>query len=487
MDTATPPLIWDADAAVDTVAVDGDSVSGDLLQDVGGDSLYEGDGSETAALGDTGPDVPVEPEWILSTACDDDTATVYVTPDGALDEKVALGTVLRCAMGSTISAAGVATQAEPLGVTTTRGVETLRIAYRTQRGAYGPGVGSAKVFLPSPQPDGPISLVLMAHGTAGLADKCAPSKQNDTIPEMAIPFAGHDMVVVAPDYAGLGNEGVQGYGDSRDTAYSALDAVRAVQALLAGNSLKSEVLVLGHSQGGGVALYAQGLAAEYLPEYPLAGVVSFAPGWTATAEQNSAFYAAPQFVPVSAAAGVRAATLVLALYADAANHVDPLNPGFYFHPTYREEIVAWIESKCVFGIASQFEAMAGVTLKDILESAFFGVSLSCIQGDPGCSEPYAGFIARQEAKFIPLDKGGAPVLFVQGLDDKQATPVRAACFLASMKDMGVVPQVCVDVTAGHFNVVLNTINLAAAWLRAQRDGTDVPTCEWGQELLPPCQ
>jgi hypothetical protein len=186
--------------------------------------------------------------------------------------------------------------------------------------------------------------------------------------------------------------------------------------------------------------------------------------------------------------GVSAAALVLSLYADAVNHVDPEEPGLYFHVTASEELVGWIKLKCVGSIALQFLKKGDeVTLKDILDPVFLGVSLSCLQGDPACTEPYAGFIERQKANYIPPDPQGAPIFYVQGMDDKQATPKRAACNLEAMAAAGVTPETCIDLEANHFDVVGNNLATARDWIRAQLDGTEPPACEWDASILPTCQ
>ena len=93
------------------------------------------------------PDTLEPPQWELTAACDGAADLVYQTPENALSEDVPLGTVVRCTTDPAIDAASVKAAAAPLGLTTSQGVEVLRIAYRTKRGENGPGVGTAHVFL----------------------------------------------------------------------------------------------------------------------------------------------------------------------------------------------------------------------------------------------------------------------------------------------------------------------------------------------------
>ncbi|KAI1641175.1 Alpha/Beta hydrolase protein [Biscogniauxia mediterranea] len=104
-------------------------------------------------------------------------------------------------------------------------------------------------------------VVLWAHGTSGFFPGAAPSTQRalwygDAAP-FALALAGY--AVVAPDYAGLGvRAGWDGreiphqYLNSPAGAGDALYALRAAWAAFPGR-LSDDYVVMGHSQGGGVA------------------------------------------------------------------------------------------------------------------------------------------------------------------------------------------------------------------------------------------
>lgn len=117
-----------------------------------------------------------------------------------------------------------------------------------------------------------------AHGTAGMGDQCAPSRQ---IRENLPPYGGIMMeqaaVLVASDYEGLGTPSLPSTTEPRSDARSVLDSVRAARALPGVGQIDA-VLVAGHSQGGAAALFAGQTAAEYTPELSLVGVVALAPG-----------------------------------------------------------------------------------------------------------------------------------------------------------------------------------------------------------------
>jgi len=131
-------------------------------------------------------------------------------------------------------------------------------------------------------PDGPAPkrgrvVVSWAHGTSGLADQCAPSKDPNAAGN--IPWindllaAGY--VVAATDYQGLGTPGLHPYLVGESEGRAVLDAARAARNLPTGAGKR--VLIAGHSQGGHAALFAGEIAHEYAPELRILGVAPGAP------------------------------------------------------------------------------------------------------------------------------------------------------------------------------------------------------------------
>jgi fermentation-respiration switch protein FrsA (DUF1100 family) len=131
-------------------------------------------------------------------------------------------------------------------------------------------------------PDGPVPkrgrvIVSWAHGTTGLADECAPSKDANAARQLPwideLVRAGY--VVAATDYQGLGTPGVHPYLVGESEGRAVLDAARAARHLPTGAGKR--VLVAGHSQGGHAALFAGEIAHEYAPELRVLGVAAGAP------------------------------------------------------------------------------------------------------------------------------------------------------------------------------------------------------------------
>lgn len=114
-------------------------------------------------------------------------------------------------------------------------------------------------YLPRKTSDG-YEVVSWAHATTGVFAECGPSHIRNLWYHFAVPYALvlQGYVVVAPDYQGLG-VGVDANGRSIPHPYltypsHANDVFFAVQAAQAAfESLSKKFVVVGHSQGGGVA------------------------------------------------------------------------------------------------------------------------------------------------------------------------------------------------------------------------------------------
>ena len=240
-------------------------------------------------------------------------------------------------------------------------------------------------------PKGANKIVAWAHGTAGLADQCAPSAQPNLYPDSSYnnyadtvaSYLTQGWTVTATDYPGLGTPGVHPYlvGDSEGRAV--VDSVRAARNL--NMSLSNAWAVAGHSQGGQAALFAGEIADTYGMGLQLKGVVAIAPA-------SNLDLIAPS-IPGTPGNGY----LAFAVYGLAA--VDPT-----VHP---EEILAkpaldlagTLESGCFNEVIAAYapltadEMVVGGTLPD-------------------------SFIAKVARSNPAQQSGNAPVFLVQGTADQ---------------------------------------------------------------------
>jgi pimeloyl-ACP methyl ester carboxylesterase len=157
----------------------------------------------------------------------------------------------------------------------TGGAVQYKVLYLSTTAKGAPTAVSGLVIVPPTlKPDAPV--MSYTHGTVGMADKCAPSKngQQGEPQSAAQEFVGAGYVVAATDYEGLGTPGVHTYVVGRSEGVAALDAVRAARQLT-GTSGKS--VIWGHSQGGGASLWAAELAPTYAPDANVVGAIAGAP------------------------------------------------------------------------------------------------------------------------------------------------------------------------------------------------------------------
>lgn len=104
-------------------------------------------------------------------------------------------------------------------------------------------------------------VVVWTHGTTGVGDSCAPSQMvmNENFLVTANNLLSRGYVIVAPDYEGLGVDGIHPYLNLQSEANSAIYAVDAFKEKY-GSQLQGDWMSIGQSQGGhaslGVAQYA---------------------------------------------------------------------------------------------------------------------------------------------------------------------------------------------------------------------------------------
>ena len=159
-----------------------------------------------------------------------------------------------------------------------RNTRVWRILYTTTLNDTMPAVASATVMAPLNASSTPRPVISWAHGSVGIAPKCAPSLRKnpiDDVPGLDEVIA-HGWVLVAPDYTGLGTVEPNPYLIGEGEARSALDAVRAARQMR-GLNLDPRTVVWGHSQGGHAALWEGIIAPHYASNANVIGVIADSP------------------------------------------------------------------------------------------------------------------------------------------------------------------------------------------------------------------
>jgi uncharacterized membrane protein HdeD (DUF308 family)/acetyl esterase/lipase len=287
-------------------------------------------------------------------------------------------------------------------------------------------VASGLVFVPEEETTEPFSVVLWAHGTTGVAQKCAPSILESPLDAGAMPARQEAIdagwAIVAPDYIGLGGQDQHPYLVGVPTAQSSLDAVRAARQLEDMN-IGNQTVVWGHSQGGGVALWVGIESLTYATDVPLLGVAAMAPAsdLTLLADGMMANAGGPLFAS-------------FILYGFSAAY-DDVRIDDYIRPAARE-IVAQIQDRCLAEPTIILSIAALASGEEILSTDFL-----------------SGALATRFAENVPSTVTGIPTFLGQGAADDLVVPVGQAQFVANICSAGQVVEYHTYAERDHLSVV----------------------------------
>jgi uncharacterized membrane protein HdeD (DUF308 family) len=290
---------------------------------------------------------------------------------------------------------GVLLRSEPFTRAIPSGARAWRILYTTTRDDDTPAVASAVVIASKHLPAGPRPVIAWAHGTTGVASRCAPSLlpsrwTSDVIPALDKVIV-RGWVLVATDYVGLGTAGPHPYLIG-DAARSVLDSVRAARQMRQ-LTLQNKTVVWGHSQGGHAALWTGILAPRYAPDVNVLGVAALAPASDLTALVGKVR---------DTLEGRVIASYILTAYSQIYPDV---SFNHYVRPGARV-IVRATARRCV----ELPEAVASVATA-LPRQPIYRV------------DPLSGALGRRLAQNTPTGPIKAPLLIAQGLADPLVLPV----------------------------------------------------------------
>ncbi|MEV6260171.1 lipase family protein [Streptomyces sp. NPDC051784] len=172
------------------------------------------------------------------------------------------------------------------GVAAFPDADNWRVLYRSVTPQGRKVAVSGTVAIPHGRPPkGGWPVLSWLHGTTGVADACAPSRDTAAGPAhdylqalqtTVAPMVARGYAVTRTDYQGLGTDGPHSYLIGEAEARAAADLTRAAHQLSA--RLSNDWVAYGHSQGGHAAVYTADLAHRWTPELRLLGVAALAPG-----------------------------------------------------------------------------------------------------------------------------------------------------------------------------------------------------------------
>jgi alpha-beta hydrolase superfamily lysophospholipase len=187
------------------------------------------------------------------------------------------------APGTLIGARDAASKARVLGA-----ARAWQVLYHSTDSSGHDTAVSGLVLVPKGVPPAPgWTVAAWAHGTTGLANRCAPSVAPDlghdtsAVAEVRALLDQH-FVVVASDYPGLGTPGVHTYLVGKVDSTAVIDSVTAAHSLLHGR-ISHAWITVGHSEGGQTALFVAQSAGRRAPHSRFLGTVALAPASTLNA------------------------------------------------------------------------------------------------------------------------------------------------------------------------------------------------------------
>lgn len=169
----------------------------------------------------------------------------------------------------------------PLAVDSPGVAAARRIVYASTDAHGASNVVSGSVLEPVAKwtGDGPRPLLVIAPGTQGTADNCAPSltmQFGTAPPPPSTHFLDLGWAVAITDYEGLGTPGGHTYLVREAQGHAVLDVARAAESLLPRESEEAKearpIALFGFSQGGAATAAAAELAAEHAPELNIRAV-----------------------------------------------------------------------------------------------------------------------------------------------------------------------------------------------------------------------
>lgn len=438
------------------------------------------------------PAVPDTKETLLAkldNPCTDALGTFYdpVTTPAAWTEKDR-GNIARCAYEKVLTKAELDAFLGPKGVSaaSVTDVHKLRIVYMTE-GADGlPVATSGSLYVPAVRKGGDAApVVVFGHGTVGLADKCAPSREEDDASAndwrtLVYGLSGAGFSILMPDYPGLGMANAHAWMFSSEEAHTLLDATRAARKLAKPGLFGTKNAVLGHSQGGHAALSAQSMATTYGTEGTVDAWVTYAPFWISNAAWGAALHSIGESIAPTAF-GFAA----YYFYGHGARLDGEAQATSPFLPAKADMMKQHLETTCLPDLISGSQKL-GITksselFTDTFRTAVGGCGLLGSCGDPLAAKWKDRWIADRPH----LDPKRSVVLWQGGMDTT-VEPGRAMCGVDRMKADGVELTVCTNADATHSGILASAQAWSVAYLGEKLVGGPAAAACGAPFMLPAC-
>lgn len=325
------------------------------------------------------------------------------------------------------------------------GSSVWRVMYLSESLQGEPIAVTGVVAVPSaPAPPEGRKLVTMAHGTTGIADECAPSLDPESAGlGLTGQFVQAGYVVAASDFEGLGTPGRHPYLVGESEGRGVLDAAKAALHVPEA-SVGDQYAILGYSQGGHAALWANELADTWGPDLDLVGSVAGAP-----ATELPTIYAVGPSIGaffVSIVAGYEAA------YPEA-------DPALVLTDAGLTALDA-VDQGCIRDVFAAVTAQGDAPL---------------VRADHGSAEPWVTLMEENNPGQVAVD---SPVLILHSLADDVVPATLSERLFERMCGVGqTVERRTYDLGQGHVGAAPQAFADGLAWIEGLMAGAEpTSTC-----------
>ena len=328
------------------------------------------------------------------------------------------------------------------------GMLAWRVLYHSQSMDGSDIAVSGFVVAPDDEPpeDG-WPVIAVGHGTTGLADVCAPSRDpnlSENVMSRIPELFGSPYVVTATDYEGLGTPGDHPWMVGESEARSILASVKAVQAIEATHA-GNRFVVWGQSQGGQAALFAGRIARDWMPELELVAIAAVAP--------PSQFGVMSDMLSGSYFRGY------LPMLIESYSDTYPQAEAQAALTTAALERIAVLDESCADEIMNTY------------------ASLDAIVVDPSMwrNEPWRSLVELNEPGRGKVD---VPVLIIHGGDDEQVPVETSAALFEELCARGTSVQRIVYPGQSHSGAIFASTSALSQWIRDRFAGVpSINDCE----------
>lgn len=317
---------------------------------------------------------------------------------------------------------------------------------------------SAMVIYPQTEkPSDGWRVVVWTHGTTGVGDSCAPSKMamNENFLVTANNLLERGYVIVAPDYEGLGDQGIHPYLNLESEANSAIYAVNAFKEKY-GADLQGDWMSIGQSQGGHASL----------------GVAQFAnndenyKGAVATAPASSLGYIITEVAP-QAISGIEMQNrnYAIRVYSELLSYAAYVGVGIKaYMPSFNYNEIFHSQAYNVALSAEGTNGDNGLCLDDMIANYYTDIQ-SYLAQNPSAkvidypaltddfleNETIAEFLASSQPGTVKLNK---PIYVVQGKLDTAVPYQVTESLVNGMKQQGSTVELELVEGAGHTEAIV---------------------------------